>query len=51
LDGGKIAVETIESCQNSNENWGWVKSSMDNMENRQNGNKALGLLQCSTGTI
>ena len=24
---------------------------MDNMENRQNGNKALGLVQCSIGTM
>jgi hypothetical protein len=51
LVGGKKAVETTECCQNSNETWGWVKSSMDNMENRQNGNKVLDLVQCSIGTI
>jgi hypothetical protein len=47
----KKLLETRECCQNSNETWGWVKSSIDNMENRQNGNKALGLVQCSIGTI
>jgi hypothetical protein len=45
LFGGKKALETTECCQNSNETCGWVKSSMDNMENGHNGNKALGLVQ------
>jgi hypothetical protein len=48
---GEKAVEKTECCQNSNETLSWVKSCMDNMENRQNGNKALGLVQWSIGTI
>jgi hypothetical protein len=47
----KNVLETSECCEKSNETWGWVKSSIDNMENRQNGNKTLCLVQCSIGTI